>query len=57
MGSIGDTLDQAETLLHELGHVYNDIAFSGGSQIAYDGGFSGNASQNNQNLVSQKCFP
>ena len=52
-GQVGDTLDQATLLLHELGHVYSFLTGSGGSQIQLDG-FGG--SQQNQNLVMQKCF-
>ena len=55
-GAINNTLFQAETLLHELGHVYSFIVGSGGSQIAYDG-FSTVTSEANQALVEQKCFP
>jgi RHS repeat-associated protein len=52
-GSIGDSYWQAILLLHELGHVYNDLKGSGGSKIGGDG-FGG--SDANTNLIKKDCF-
>jgi hypothetical protein len=56
-GAAGDTLFQAETLLHELGHVYDFLPGSGGSQIQPDGFFSNGDSATNQMIVEKNCFP
>jgi RHS repeat-associated protein len=51
----GDTFNNALLLLHELGHVYNILPGSGGSQIQWDFGGIGGISTDNDNLVIQKC--
>jgi hypothetical protein len=45
-------------LLHEMGHVYNDLISqgSGGSQIVHDD-TSGTLSQENDQLIYRACFP
>jgi len=50
---VNDTWDTAITLLHELGHVYNDVPSSGGSQISRGlSDFNGA----NDNLIVQDCL-
>jgi hypothetical protein len=49
----GGTFDNAITLLHEMGHVYNFIVGSGGSQIKFDTLFFG--SNANSDLVIKDC--
>jgi hypothetical protein len=55
-GELGNSYINAAVLLHEMGHVYNDILGSGGSQIGNDTRNSGK-SQANTMLILQKCFP
>ena len=50
----GDTTENAETLLHELGHIFNDLKGSGGFALS-------NAAESNDpyafdKVVKQKCF-
>jgi len=50
----GDATENAETLLHELGHVFNDLKGAGGFALP-------NSAENNDpyafdKLVKQKCF-
>jgi RHS repeat-associated protein len=48
---------RAITLIHELGHFYNIVAGMGGSSIVDDGsGTPKGTSQNNSDMVFQKCF-
>lgn len=54
-GEVGYVSQQAEILLHELGHVYNALQGSGGSRIVSDGGFSSQRSIDNTNLIRSKC--
>ena len=54
---VGNNLvDQAATIIHELGHAFYDLPSLGGSLILPD---AGNVSQSeaNQALVMQTCFP
>jgi RHS repeat-associated protein len=53
----GNTDFNAETLLHELGHVYDLIRGSGGSEIKTpDALFGDKKSQYNDWLIDTKCF-
>jgi hypothetical protein len=49
---------RTETLLHEMGHVYNQLIpqGSGGSQIIDPDNFGGR-SEDNRQMIYQKCFP
>ena len=53
---MSDSYGLALLLLHELGHVYNDIPGSGGSKITSDGGFTNAASNANNSLIITNCF-
>jgi len=55
-GSNGDSYGLALLLLHELGHVYNDMPGSGGSKITGDGGFTNDKSNNNNTMIFKNCF-
>ncbi len=57
-GANGDFGDLALVLLHELGHVYNNLKGSGGSSILYDGfgGIFGNTSVKNSDIVAKACL-
>ena len=52
----GNTVEQAATLIHELGHAFYDLPALGGSSILPD---AGNVAQSeaNQALVMGNCFP
>jgi hypothetical protein len=50
----GDALNNAITLLHELGHVFNLLSGSGGSMIKTDSIFYGSSA--NETTVINNCF-
>jgi hypothetical protein len=51
----GDADENAVTLLHELGHLYNFVRGSGGSQLSnLKEAFNSSA---NDNILITKCFP
>lgn len=47
-------IDQAATLIHELGHIFNAASYLGGSRIRNDAGNS-IQSGNNQAIVYNNC--
>jgi len=51
-------IPMTEVILHEMGHVYNDLRTqgSGGSQIIQNDAGNGLSSENTQ-LIYRKCFP
>jgi hypothetical protein len=51
----GNTLSQAVTLLHELGHAYDDM-YGPGSTLIQSDSTSTAQSMANTALVQQKCF-
>jgi RHS repeat-associated protein len=55
-GKYNDSYWQAILLLHELGHVYDNLKGSGGSAIKDDGGFGNAASEANTDRIRQDCF-
>jgi hypothetical protein len=58
--NVGNHLANAETLLHELGHAFNDLFGRGGSQIVRDadrfGRSTASAQEFNANLLKTNCF-
>jgi len=55
-GDFGNIDELVIILLHELGHVYNDLPGSGGSKIIQSDGSSGAASDTNSLEVIKACL-
>jgi len=53
----GNIDENVNTLLHELGHIYNELLGSGGSSIQYDGFLNPGGQTTNDNLIIQNCTP
>jgi RHS repeat-associated protein len=55
-----NTVDQAGTLIHELGHVFQFLAGSGGSKFWYDANPDGTpndaAEKHNSEIIKQNCL-
>lgn len=55
-GAVGDITSLAILLMHELGHVYDLLSGSGGSQIQLDDGIRSSQSVANTARVIKDCF-
>jgi hypothetical protein len=53
----GSVNSDAVTILHELGHIYEDLYGLGSTLLVDDSNGNTAASQYNTNLVSKNCFP